>query len=94
MYSCKVNDSYTVYVNYEYINTCVKASRKYPSKIVTIKNPIVMPSLNISVYHKIWGNGIVIESNIKNHNITVEFSDRKVRFIYPDAFDKGFLNRI
>lgn len=29
MYSYKINNSYTIYVNYAYINECIKASRKY-----------------------------------------------------------------
>lgn len=28
MISYKLNNSYTVYVNYEYINDCIKASKK------------------------------------------------------------------
>lgn len=28
MYSYKINNSYTVYVNFAYINSCIKASRK------------------------------------------------------------------
>lgn len=28
MYSYKINNSYTIYVNYEYINECIKAGKK------------------------------------------------------------------
>ena len=31
MYCYKLNNSYTVYVNYSYLNECIKASRKYNS---------------------------------------------------------------
>ena len=32
MYSYKLNNSYTVYVNYSYLNECIQASRKHYSR--------------------------------------------------------------
>lgn len=41
MYSYKLNNSYTVYVNYAYLNECIKASRKYSSNSKTKKSSSV-----------------------------------------------------
>lgn len=38
MYSYKLNNSYTVYVNYSYLNECIKASKKYSSNSKTKKS--------------------------------------------------------
>lgn len=46
MYSYKINNSYTVYVNYAYINECIKASRKYNTKTnsTSLKPSYVTPA--------------------------------------------------
>ena len=41
MYSYKLNNSYTVYMNYAYLYECIKASRKYTSNPKTKKSSVV-----------------------------------------------------
>lgn len=97
MYCYKLNNSYTVYVNYAYLNDCIKACQnkhKYiaPSKKTSHKQVATAPPDNMSVYHKAWGRGKVITSD-SDGVITVEFPSHTARFVYPDAFIKGYLVR-
>lgn len=99
MYSYKLNNSYTVYVNYAYLNECIKASKKknksssVKTYIAPIKKekPAVNPlPINTMLTHKAFGCGKVISTD-KNGIMSVTFENKTARFIYPDAMRQGFL---
>jgi hypothetical protein len=100
MYCYKINNSYTVYVCTEYINDCIKASKRsgsskkklpYHAKEAAVK--MVPLAMKTKVSHKVWGNGTLVAK--ESHGImTIAFSDRLVKFIYPDAFAEGHLIRV
>ncbi len=98
MHSYKLNNSYTTYINYTYLNDCIKASKHKKSSSPSVntksmhKDVLVPMPINATVYHKTWGEGRLI-SKEKNGVITVAFNNRVSRFIYPDAFVKGHLAR-
>ena len=63
MYGYKINNSYTIYVNYAYLNECKKASDKYrevsSAKVYTKPQPkkeatrVIVPlALKTKVHHK------------------------------------------
>ena len=99
MYSYKLNNSYTVYVNYAYLNECIKASKKKanlapfktyvapPEKVKPILKPL--PS-NTILSHKVFGCGKVI-STTEDGMMSVAFKNKVAKFIYPDAVKQGFL---
>ena len=99
MYSYKLNNSYTVYVNYAYLNECIKASKK-KNKIGSVKTyvapvkkekPVVTPlPINTMLMHKAFGCGKVVSTD-KNGVMSVAFENKTARFIYPDAMRQGFL---
>ena len=100
MYCYKINNSYTIYVYTEYINSCVKASKKKKSSGKSKSNQpkcrqtrLVPIPLRAKVNHKMWGNGTLVEKRADGI-MTVAFSDRLVKFLYPDAFTKGHLVRV
>ena len=101
MYSYKINNSYTVYVNYAYINDCVKAAKKREhnltkKSLTPYKNrkPIFTPlPKNTKLMHKTFGVGKVISTD-KNGIMVVEFKNKTAHFVYPDAIKQGFLSRI
>lgn len=41
------------------------------------------------VMHKSFGVGVII--SINNKEMSVRFADKTSRFIFPDAFEKGYL---
>lgn len=99
MYSYKLNNSYTVYVNYAYLNECIKASKKknknssVKTYIAPIKKekPVVTPlPINTMLTHKVFGCGKVVSTN-KNGVMSVAFENKIAKFIYPDAVRQGFL---
>lgn len=97
MYRYKINNSYTVYVFNEYISDCIKVGKQYPKSKKplarpTYREPVLLPPPNTRVYHKRWGDGILVASDQRGI-ITISFADRQVRFIYPDAFRQGHLVR-
>jgi len=99
MYSYKLNNSYTVYVNYAYLNDCIKASKK---KIVStsVKTYVAPPKkeksvctplpTNTMLSHKVFGYGKVVSTD-KNGVMSVAFRNKVAKFIYPDAMKQGFL---
>ena len=97
MYCYKLNNSYTVYVDYSYINDCIKESKKYSKKNYSLKpckkTYMTPPPEGTLVVHKIWGTGSLIPSHMQGR-ILVKFSDRTVKFVYPDAFEQGYLKRV
>lgn len=94
MYSYKINNSYTVYVNTTYLNECIKASKAYKKNTnyklppTTEKNISPLP-VNTLLKHKIFGFGKVIST--KNGILNIAFKQRTIQFIYPDALQKGYL---
>ena len=97
MYSYKLNNSYTIYVDYNYINECIKASKAYSTKKKTgnrlctnaERTKVAALPDETNLVHKIWGQGKVAYTN--NGVIGVSFSDKVVRFVYPDAINQGYL---
>ena len=94
----KLNNSYTTYV----VRDCLKskASRgglvskssnkqDAPQKLSekTLLHPLDNSSL---VKHKLYGIGKVIDTDVYGH-MSVAFTSKTVKFIYPDAFKDGFL---
>ena len=104
MYCYKINNSYTIYVNYEFLNECIKANKKNKTfsslktsnaskkqnKPIDKKDPFIPLPINSKLYHKVWGNGTVISTDEKGI-MTVAFRTKTARFIYPDAIKQGFL---
>ena len=105
MYCYKLNNSYTTYINYTYINDCISICKK---KKESSPNPATVPAtspvqkttliplpINTRVQHKVWGDGrLVSKSDSGNGIITVAFGRKRVQFIYPDAFNQGHLLRV
>ena len=98
MYSYKLNNSYTVYVNHFYLSNYQKPNqrnlRKGSAKTSThIKQTVFTPlPVNTRLFHKTFGCGKVMATN-NNGMMTVAFEDRIEVFIYPDALKYGFLYR-
>lgn len=99
MYSYKINNSYTIYVYTEYIHDCIQASERSgsskkkmirPAKSSQVKS-IPLP-IKTQVSHKLWGNGTLVAKEPCGI-MTIAFSDRVVKFLYPDAFTLGHLAR-
>lgn len=99
MYSYKLNNSYTVYVNYAYLNDCIKASKKKstadPAKTYVAppkkEKPVFTPlPTNTMLSHKVFGCGKVVSTD-KNGVMSVAFGNKVAKFIYPDAVEQGFL---
>ena len=99
MYSYKLNNSYTVYVNYAYLNDCIKASKK--KRVSTSAKTYIAPSknekpvftplpINTMLSHKVFGCGKVVSTD-KNGVMSVAFGNKVSKFIYPDAMNQGFL---
>lgn len=99
MYSYKLNNSYTIYVNYAYKNKCIKASKKksMPASVKACvappkkENPVFTPlPANTMLSHKVFGCGKVVSTD-KNGVMSVAFRNKVAKFIYPDAMQQGFL---
>lgn len=100
MYSYKINNSYTVYVNYAYLNDCIKACQKVSkhhsygtsAKPSQNKNFTPLPQ-NTMLKHKQFGFGKVVTTD-KSGVMYVAFEDKTIRFLYPDAIRKGYLIKV
>ena len=95
MYCYKLNDSYTTYVDYTYLNDCVKACKGKHAPVKKTsgsgKGPCVVPvALNACVRHKSRGIGKVVAKE-DSGVLTVAFRDGEARFMYPIAFRRGTL---
>ena len=78
MYSYKLNNSYTVYVNYAYLNECIKASRKYSFNSKTKKSS--------SVYTR----PIVVKSTVKvGSKVSVLNVDTQKRDVFTLAYSEN-----
>ena len=99
MLSYKINNSFTIYVYPSYVNDCIKAceeKKKYKSYTTPlkseekIKTEFTAIKKNSWLKHKKLGYGKVVDTG-KDGIITVEFTKKTTKFIYPDAFRQGFL---
>lgn len=97
MYTYKINNSYTVYVNHAYYNECKKKTKssnpKSVSKTTKTKytNKVTFtPPVQTQVIHKRFGIGRIVETD-SSGCIAVAFREGVKRFIYPSAFQQGFL---
>ena len=99
MYSYKLNNSYTIYVNYAYLNDCIKASKKKSVSTATKtyiappkkEKPVFAPlPSNTVLSHKKFGYGKVVSTD-KNGIMSVAFRNKVAKFVYPDAIQQGFL---
>ena len=99
MYSYKLNNSYTVYCYFpEYIYSNkkkhkAKASTKSYDKPVecTIKKKPLPAGTKVN--HNKWGCGEVVSTK-DNGSMTVSFAGFMKSFLYPSAFDQGFLTQM
>ena len=100
--SYKINNSYTVYVNYFYLNECIKAGQTQAKKKKVLtqakqavhkkQHPKFTPlAANTHLHHKKYGTGKVISTD-KDGIMKVEFDSKVLHFIYPDAIRKGHLS--
>lgn len=78
MYSYKLNNSYTVYVNYAYLNECIKASRKYSSNSKTKKSSFV------------YTRPVVVENTVKvGSKVSVLNVDTQKRDVFTLAYSEN-----
>lgn len=99
MYHYKLNNSYTVYVNWSYYSEaakiCQKAHhREAASKVKSSSTkakimPAPLPN-GTKVSSQFFGEGTICSTS-KDGIVSVAFPSRMVRFIYPDAIQKGQL---
>ena len=72
--SYKINNSYTIYVNYSYINACIKASKKYKTQSSTNTIDTSKKSLNNIV--KIGSKVYLLDLDTQEKEIfTIEHSE-------------------
>lgn len=101
--SYKINNSYTIYVNYTYLNECRKICKNLRQSSVSLSQNKIQPKkevprviipleLGTKVHHKIFGDGKVVDLNNRGH-ISVIFNGKTVKFQYPQAFEMGFLTK-
>ena len=101
MYSYKLNNSYTVYVNHIYLNECIKATKEWKKHSSSYsgsqgiqkkkKRFIPLPPAT-RLLHKSFGFGRVLSTD-GNGIMIVEFRDKIAKFVYPDAINQGFLKK-
>ena len=96
--SYKINNSYTIYVNYVYLNECIKAGKKATSQKKQFQNfhkkaqkSLYPLANNTLLHHKKYGIGRVVSTD-KDGIMKVAFDSKILHFIYPDAVYKGFLS--
>lgn len=92
----KLNNSYTTFVNYTYLNECekeCKGKRKHvaPSANLSMvkRNAVIPPAKDERLLHKRWGEGHMV--SLIGGVLTVAFACQEIRFVFPDAFVKGLL---
>lgn len=95
MYCYKLNNSYTTYVSFAYLNDCIKASANKHTPLVKAKPAEVtvvashLPK-NTRLIHKVFGQGKVLSTD-SSGIMTVLFREKTARFMYPDAVKAGHL---
>ena len=95
MYCYKLNNSYTTYVSFAYLNDCIKASSNKHTSLVKVKPAevtVIVSHLpkNTCLIHKVFGYGKVISTD-SSGIMTVMFREKTARFKYPDAVKAGHL---
>ena len=60
---------------------------------VQTNSKIIPLPKNSVVKHKAFGTGFIVETNDKGYMI-VSFSGRNKKFLYPQAFDAGYLTYV
>ena len=102
MYSYKLNNSYTVYVSYAYLNSCIKASKGanhhkkggMKSTSVSGQSVCMKPlSANTLFYPNTFGNGRLLMTDDRGI-MYIAYADKTVRFKYPDAICQGYLTTV
>lgn len=83
---------YCISLNKQGVESCDKDESVQQPYIVKEKENLDRVRIGKSVYHKAFGEGTVIELDIKKNRIVVSFSTDVKTFIYPDAFDKEYLS--
>lgn len=81
MYCYKLNNSYTVYVNYAYLNDCIKASRKCKSTPKKEKKQATICSRTIPSKNTIRVGSEVCVLNVDTKEEIV------FRIVYPESVD-------
>ena len=99
MYHYKLNNSYTVYVKWSYYSEAAKISQKAHHREAASKVKVssakakIMPAPlpnGTKVNSQFFGEGTICSTR-KDGVVSVAFPSRMVRFIYPDAIQKGQL---
>jgi len=102
MCSYKINNSYTVYINWSYYKEVRKITESCKScavkkaagqKVVKKKEVNVPLHLGTQVSSKAFGIGTV-NSKHRTGIFSVQFADRIVKFMYPVPFQQGHLVKI
>ena len=99
MYHYKLNNSYTVYVNWSYYSEAAKICQKAHHREAVSKvkassakakiMPTPLPN-GTKVSGQFFGEGKICSTS-KDGIVSVAFPSRMVRFLYPDAIQKGQL---
>ena len=100
MYSYKLNNSYTMYIDYGYINECVAICKKYKKnskdysceKNKEQKKILFLPRFT-KLQHNAFGQGVLLSTG-KDKVMKVNFEGGIKEFVYPQAIDSGFLTII
>ena len=101
MYSYRINNSYTVYVNWAYYNEVKKITKESRKKQACVpvrssvkKTDVIIPlPIGAKVSSKAYGLG-VLQSKRSDGVISVKFDERLISFVYPDAFRAGHLAEV
>ena len=91
MYSYKLNNSYTVYVNYAYLNECIKASKPYNSK----SNAKAKETSSLYATTTVVKNTVKIGSKVCIMNLATQKRDVVTITYTEDAnITKGFISDV
>lgn len=107
MYCYKLNNSYTTYVNFYYLNDCIRASKSAherkkevgeSKKMEERRNnhpPRIFNPLpeQTRIRHWKFGDGHVLSTD-KNGIMKVGFGNREIRLLYPFVLEKGMVQVI
>ena len=103
MYSYKINNSSTVYVNWNYYaevrKICAAKKTKEIRKISTVKSTGHTCGMwdpmapGTKVESRQYGIGTVV-STTQDGKMSVSFDARIVRFLYPEVIKQGHLRRV
>lgn len=100
-YSYKLNNSYTVYVSRE-STQCANPpttrlsskARNIPRKKKLVERTLLRPlPVHTRFQHKQYGAGDLVGTDEYGY-MTIVFAQKKARFVYPDAINKGFLVKL